>query len=126
MRRRPTGTSRRGCRRAGGGRDWSPRPGGSSGRRFQVACEGTGVERTSGGLLHELVPSPRGRRSEDVVAQVRAGAGGVDETAMLGSELLTELGGEELPVEVVLVVDGHHGEVDLGRPVGRATPLQAT
>ena len=84
------------------------------------------VERTAGGLFDEPVPAERGRGREDVLAQVGAGRRGVDETAVAVAQLCAELRREQLPVEIVLVVDGHDGEMDLRGPVGGTTVFGAT
>ena len=83
-----------------------------------------GGERLTGGPFDEAVPPQRRPRPEDLVDQEPAGGGLVDHPpARARVERRLELRGGELPVEVVLVVDGRHGEVDLRRPVRRAAPV---
>ena len=74
----------------------------------------------------ETVPPQRRARAEDLVDQEPAGLGLVDDAARPRVERRLELRGDELPVEVVLVVDGRDGEVDLRRPVGRVPAVGAT
>ena len=72
----------------------------------------------------EMVPTQRSPGTEDLVDQEPAGGGLVDDTACARVECRLELGGDELAVEVVLVIDGRHGEVDLRRPVRRMPPVR--
>ena len=83
-----------------------------------------GRQRLAGRLLDELVPAQRRARAR---RHARRGGGPpsapVDEPPAARAQRRVELRRDELPVEVVLVVDGHDGEVDLRRPVGRVAAV---
>src|SRR4051812_29945377 len=87
----------------------------------QLAGEVGGRERLAGGPGHQLVPAPRRPGREHLTAKELTSGALVDEPVGARHERRVELRREQLAVEVVLVVDGRGGEVDLGGPVGRVT-----
>ena len=90
----------------------------------ELAGEVPGSEGFAGRVLDEPVPALReAPGAKNSSTRKRPAVGLVDEPTEARVEGGVELRRDELPVEIVLVVDGHDGEVDLGGPVGRVTAL---
>ena len=99
------------------------------GARHQVASRCGDVagevhrgQRLAGRPGEQPVPADGLARAEDPLREEPPGLAPSDEPSGLPLERRGELGGDEVPVEVGVVVDGRAGDVDLGGPVGRGAP----
>ena len=74
--------------------------------------------------MNGILPVVAGSGAEDGLLQVASGRLALEERLAVGHarlEMVPQLGGDEVPQHVVVVVDGRYGDVDLGRPVWLVT-----
>src|SRR3712207_6482974 len=93
-------------------------------RSPQGTYEMVGVQFLSGRAEHGLAPALAGAGAEERLHEVASRDLVLVERAAghVGLQVVPELGGDQVPQHVVLVVDRRYGYVDLGRPVRLVAP----
>jgi hypothetical protein len=101
-----------------------------SGRRTQKVSHTAGgiptrAERFARRRLDERVPTARRAGTKEAIYERTARGRPVDDSAVLAMQRRLQLRRDELTVEIVLVVDGRRGQMDLGGPVGSVPPRRS-